>query len=210
RSERKALRRVIEDIAPDRRERAIIRSRVFAAALDALPDSRAEPVIEWLHDVLGVLHDPAVTRGEESSLEVLFSPGEDCVRRIAALIGSARESVDVCVYTITDDRIAGPLLEAHRRGVALRIISDDEKADDSGSDVLRLRQAGIPVVFDDSQWQMHHKFAIFDESIVITGSYNWTRTAADHNQENVVVSDDPRLVGAFAAEFERLWKLFRG
>jgi phosphatidylserine/phosphatidylglycerophosphate/cardiolipin synthase-like enzyme len=53
---------------------------------------------------------------------------------------------------------------------------------------------------------MHHKFAVFDASLVLTGSYNWTRGAAIENEENVIVSGDPRHVTAFSRAFERLWK----
>jgi cardiolipin hydrolase len=113
--------------------------------------------------------------------------------------------VDVCVFTITDDRIAGPILAAHQRGVRLRILSDNEKELDPGSDVPRLRDAGVPVRIDRSPYHMHHKFAIFDGASLLTGSYNWTRGAATNNEENFLVTGDPNLVRAFAAEFERLW-----
>ncbi len=55
---------------------------------------------------------------------------------------------------------------------------------------------------------MHHKFALFDGARLMTGSYNWTRSAAQHNHENLVVSDDHELVGAFGKTFERLWASF--
>ena len=55
---------------------------------------------------------------------------------------------------------------------------------------------------------MHHKFAVFDGRTAVTGSYNWTRSAARVNQENLVVSDDPRLVKPLVEEFERLWEKF--
>ena len=55
---------------------------------------------------------------------------------------------------------------------------------------------------------MHHKFAIFDGTRLLNGSYNGTRGAADMNYENLVDTDDPNLVAAFSAEFERLWKRF--
>jgi phosphatidylserine/phosphatidylglycerophosphate/cardiolipin synthase-like enzyme len=57
---------------------------------------------------------------------------------------------------------------------------------------------------------MHHKFAIFDEGVVLTGSYNWTRGAAMSNEENLILSNDRRLLTAFRGEFERLWKKFEG
>ncbi|MCA9056002.1 MAG: endonuclease, partial [Planctomycetaceae bacterium] len=50
----------------------------------------------------------------------------------------ARETVDVCVFTITDDRITRAILDAHRRRVRIRILSDDDKSGDLGSDVERL------------------------------------------------------------------------
>lgn len=43
---------------------------------------------------------------------------------------------------------------------------------------------------------MHHKFAIVDKCLVLNGSFNWTRQAVLQNQENCVVTDEPRLVSA--------------
>lgn len=87
----------------------------------------------------------------------------------------------------------------------MRIITDDEKSFDRGSDVQRLREAGVPVRVDGSEHHMHHKFALFDRVDLLTGSYNWTRSAANFNQENVVVTRDPRLVSAFSSMFDDLW-----
>jgi mitochondrial cardiolipin hydrolase len=67
---------------------------------------------------------------------------------------------------------------------------------------------GIPVRFDSSPAHMHHKFVVVDNQTLATGSFNWTRSATEENQENYVVTDDPLLVDAFLHEFERLWNLF--
>jgi phosphatidylserine/phosphatidylglycerophosphate/cardiolipin synthase-like enzyme len=53
---------------------------------------------------------------------------------------------------------------------------------------------------------MHHKFAIFDDSALLTGSYNWTRGAARFNNENFIVTTDRRLIHPFSQTFERLWQ----
>ena len=79
---------------------------------------------------------------------------------------------------------------------------------DLGSDVMRLSDAGIEVRFDVDPNHMHHKFALFDRRLLVTGSYNWTRGAAEGNYENIVVTDDPRLVKQFGKEFDRLSELF--
>jgi hypothetical protein len=140
-----------------------------------------------------------------TSLDVHFSPGDECLFAICRQIEAAEKSADVCVFTITDDRIASRLLDAHRRGVRVRIITDNDKAYDDGSDVHRLGRAGIEVRVDRTPFHMHHKFALFDDRRMLTGSYNWTRGAARDNQENVVVSDDPRLLKPFGREFAGLW-----
>ena len=87
----------------------------------------------------------------------------------------------------------------------VRIITDDEKEHDLGADISRLRNLGIPVVTDHATSHMHHKFAVTDRSALLTGSFNWTRSASEVNQENVLITTDPRLVAPFAAEFDRLW-----
>jgi phosphatidylserine/phosphatidylglycerophosphate/cardiolipin synthase-like enzyme len=56
---------------------------------------------------------------------------------------------------------------------------------------------------------MHHKFAIFDGELLLNGSYNWTRSAAEHNQENFTVTNDPAVVRRFAEAFARMWEHLR-
>ena len=53
---------------------------------------------------------------------------------------------------------------------------------------------------------MHHKFALADCAVLLTGSYNWTRSAASSNEENFLITGDRRFVDAFARQFEKLWK----
>jgi len=52
---------------------------------------------------------------------------------------------------------------------------------------------------------MHHKFAIFDEETLLTGSYNWTRSAANYNHENLLITDALPLVAAYLSTFRKLW-----
>jgi len=52
---------------------------------------------------------------------------------------------------------------------------------------------------------MHHKFCIIDKTILITGSYNWTRSAAERNQENILVTTEEEVTKSYLREFEKLW-----
>lgn len=65
---------------------------------------------------------------------------------------------------------------------------------------------GIQVRHDQDSGYMHHKFAIVDKKVLITGSMNWTTQAIQTNRENVLVVEDQALVNIFLAEFEKIWE----
>ena len=207
RAEQKALREVVRKIEPDERLLQLYRQRAFEIARSNIFGRDSLEVVDWLEDVVKALQaEPK--KQQLGRAESWFSPGDDCPRRVAQLFQTARASADVCVFTITDDRVSGAILDAHRRGVKVRIVSDDEKSLDTGSDIDRLGAAGVPVRIDRSPAHMHHKFAIFDRDLLVTGSYNWTRSAADYNAENLVILDDERLLGTFQGQFDKLWDAF--
>ena len=210
RSERRALGEVLGDVAADADTLAWLRSRAFAIAREAIRRPDAPAALDWLEEVSRVVANAAPASAPPTSSAAYFAPGDDCPRRLATLFDRARRAVDVCVFTITDDRIVAAMEAAHARGVRLRVVTDDDKAFDLGSDVERLGQLGVPVRVDRSPAHMHHKFALFDDVTLVTGSYNWTRGAAAENRENLVVTDERSLIAAFRIEFDRLWDAFAG
>lgn len=201
RGEKHALKELLLDGALNDEQLAFVRHRAFALAKERV--GRGQQVLEWLEDVVKIL----TPRPEAPALraEVQFSPGPGCLNAITRCLEEAQKSVDICVFTVTDDRLAAAILDAHRRGVAVRLLTDDDKSFDRGSDIERLEAAGVPVRTDRSEHHMHHKFALFDRALLITGSYNWTRSAARHNRENLLVSDDPRLVAPYLRRFDEDW-----
>jgi phosphatidylserine/phosphatidylglycerophosphate/cardiolipin synthase-like enzyme len=137
---------------------------------------------------------------------VYFSPGEECLNAILAGIDAATSSLKICVFTISDDRITNAILAAHGKGIKIQLLTDNEKLFDKGSDIKQLAQAGVKVKVDNTPNHMHHKFTIIDHAHVLTGSYNWTRSAALYNHENILVTSDAHAVAAYSQEFNRLWE----
>jgi mitochondrial cardiolipin hydrolase len=176
----------------------LLRERLAAGA-------DAQVLLRWLEGVLRAV-DSVRAPPVAGRTSACFSPGMDCLNTILRHFREARRSVDLCVFTLSDDRITREVLAAHQRGVALRFVTDNTKEFDAGSDVAQLRRAGVPVVVDRTDAHMHHKFAIFDGAWLLNGSYNWTRSACDYNEENLVASNDPGLVRQFQGEFEQLWR----
>lgn len=204
RGERQALSTLFS--TGKRLEPAMVRNAAFAHAREALGNS-LEParVLDWLEEVLKLSQPVAAAT---TICEVHVSPGETCPRRIVSLLDQCRTHLDICVFTITDDRLASAILAAHARRVAVRIITDNEKAFDPGSDIQRLEKAGVPVCIDCTPFHMHHKFALFDKRLLLNGSYNWTRGAAESNEENFLITGEPRLLEPYTELFESLWKRF--
>jgi hypothetical protein len=143
--------------------------------------------------------------------EKISECSEDGLTSLATLLkflDSTEVSCDVCVFTITDNRIARRLLDAYRyRNVKLRIVTDNAQSDALGSDVAELQAAGIEVRTNTSQHHMHHKFCILDERVLMNGSFNWTQGACENNFENVMITNENAFVSAFRAEFEQLWQV---
>ena len=139
--------------------------------------------------------------------QVYFSPGPDCRIAIEQAMETALDELLICVFTISDDRLSDAIQRAHRNGLTVRVLSDNDKMDDRGNDIERLAASGVDVRIDRSPEHMHHKFMVVDGQTGLTGSYNWTRSAETRNEENLVVLDDPFLAGRFADEFERIWNI---
>jgi cardiolipin hydrolase len=163
---------------------------------------------------------------------VLFfpDPTEATFRNFMSYIEGAQKSIDVAVFTISDDRISNYLIAASKT-LRVRVITDlgtctnkvkkkqktqndakqfdIEKIDCQGSDIDRMSRAGIEVRTNASGL-MHHKYAVLDDCCVVNGSFNWTSTAASENAENVIVTGDAVFVKKFATHFEEQWSLYRG
>ncbi len=207
RSEKRALKEVLAEAILNDQDVALMRSAVFDVAREELNDVPSLEVVKWLEEVVKLLQSREVNKPTRA--ECHFGPGHNCPTRIGGLFATARHSADVCVFTITDDRISDAMIEAHRRGIRVRVVTDHEKAFDLGSDIAQLEKAGVQVRVDKSDYHMHHKFAIFDDNLLLTGSYNWTRSAAEYNQENFVITDDPRMLEPYSEVFEQLWEQFK-
>ncbi len=209
RGEKRVLKEILDSAKADSQRRAFVRSRAFELARDEVLGPQARGAIDWLEAIVKILHADDSQLAQQPRSRIFFSPGDSCVHAIVGLFEQAQATVDICVFTITDDRISDAIVATRNRGVAIRIISDNDKAEDRGSDVERFIQAGIGVAVDRTRHHMHHKFAIFDRSITLTGSYNWTRSAAEQNAENILITHERRIADRFQEEFDRLWDEFR-
>lgn len=144
-----------------------------------------------------------------SVLECYFFPNQANEVHVVNMLRTCKVSLDVAIFTLTNDRIFAAIEEAHNRGVKVRVIADDECCKMFGSDVGRLAAIGVPVKTDNEvKFHMHHKFAVLDNSVVVTGSFNWTVQAVKNNQENILFFECKEIAQQYTEEYNRLWNSF--
>lgn len=123
----------------------------------------------------------------------LFAPHDAITAQLLKYIQEEQQQIDCAVFMITDSIIAQALLNAHHRGVHVRILVDASMLDSTQQQALKLLQktGNLRIYQSDFDGIMHHKFALFykvqGKKILWTGSFNWTKRAQAANQENAHV-----------------------
>ena len=150
---------------------------------------------------------PLLCRAE--GISVFFSPNGGCQQAVVSEIRKASNSIDIAMYYLSSSQIAHALAEAGQNNVKIRIVLDQGQEIESASKSGFLIKHGLAVRYHLGFGLMHNKFALIDGKILITGSFNWTRTAEEKNEENLLIISDPQTIDQFARRFEYLWNTSR-
>lgn len=148
---------------------------------------------------------PSVQIGE-TQVQMLFSPTDETEKHIIEQLQQAQSSIRFMAFSYTLDSIADVMLEKMQSGVTVQGVFEKRNASGTGSEFERLRGDGKYVLVDGNCYVMHHKVIIIDERIVLTGSYNFSASAENSNDENLITLIDPTLAQAYIDEFERVYE----
>ena len=138
-------------------------------------------------------------------ISVYFSPHGGCTAAIADEIGKARSLILVQAYGFTSAPIAKALLEAHKRMVKVEVILDRSNRRAKYSEADFLHNVGIPVLIDIVHTIAYNKVKVIviDGETVITGSFNFTRSAEEKNAENLLVIRNKSLAETYAQSWKQ-------
>lgn len=141
--------------------------------------------------------------------EVAFTRAGSVAALIERLLSSASRSVDAALYRLNHPGLARALEGAVARGVQVRVVLDRGKYEETRT-TRKLLSTGV-ISFrllsgrGGAGTKMHHKFAILDSSVVLTGSYNWTLESEEENFDSLLILHEPEVVTAYQQEFSALW-----
>lgn len=117
-----------------------------------------------------------------------FTPPERCGDLIVKHIGSAKKSIYVQAYYITSKKIISALIDAKKKGIDVQLILDRTNLSEGNKTKLKmLSEAGITLYQDRVPGIAHNKVIIIDDTIVVTGSFNFTESADSRNAENIII-----------------------
>jgi phosphatidylserine/phosphatidylglycerophosphate/cardiolipin synthase-like enzyme len=168
----------------------------------------------------------------ETPVEVLFAPHrrsdpQHGLHWLAERLAAVERRLDLSLFVFSAQGLADTLAALPPRGVAIRLLADPGFASRPFSEVLDLlgvsRADGDCLLeADNTVWRqplegvgtprlaggdkLHHKFAVIDGARVITGSFNWSPSAAHQNDETLLLIESPQLAAHFTREMDRLWR----
>jgi len=143
-------------------------------------------------------------------LENYFCP-EDCaienqgVYKIINLVKNAEKSVKVASFSFTHEELADELVKADIKGLDVAVLVERTQRNAQNSQYSRLRDFGVKIKVDGNKHNMHHKFIIIDDKIIVTGSPNFSWSGFNRNDENMIIIYNENLALKFVNEFDRLF-----
>ena len=152
--------------------------------------------------ILGLVALFAVTQAAMAApIEVHYSPVENLEQVDVALLHSARSKIDLAAYDLTDRSVIDALIDARRRGVAVRIVLDPSQPQALDrlreiSDCIRMKRPG-PF--------MHLKSYALDDRLLRSGSANLSASGLKQQDNDMVILRDAAVVRAFEARFQQIW-----
>jgi phosphatidylserine/phosphatidylglycerophosphate/cardiolipin synthase-like enzyme len=157
-------------------------------------------------EILAETPNPRVTI-DETRIENLFSPDDGVLNALAGVLNSAEASIHFLAYSFTSNDLGDIVREKEEAGLTVRGVMEEEQVNSNqGTEYDPFKQVGLDVRLDGIEGQMHHKVFIIDEKVVAFGSYNFSQSAEERNDENVLIVYNEAIAGEFIKEFERVWE----
>lgn len=130
-------------------------------------------------------------------MQVYMCPQDNCSAVLTDFILSGNDTVYCALYDITLPEVKDALnVESKRADV--RVIID-------GDYVKALEGVDFSFRYDDDSQITHNKFCVVDGRKILTGSFNPTYDGRDHDDNNIVVVESPKLAVNYGDEFSELW-----
>jgi len=129
--------------------------------------------------------------------EVYFSPDGGATAAILKLMATAGSEILIQAYSFRSPSITGTLIDAHKKGVKVKLIIDKSERMEGVTSATLLDSAGIPVYLDGKHAIANNRVIIIDRQIVMTGSFNFNAASEELNAENLLILKSKELAALY-------------
>jgi len=123
---------------------------------------------------------------------------------LISVIKNSEKSFYGAFYDISSMKIADELITAYNRGVDVKLVTENDTF--SGGPITKIIESGIPVIADTGTGLMHNKFAVIDNRVIFTGSYNTTENCTHKNNNNALIIRSPEIAEIYKMEFDEMFE----
>jgi phosphatidylserine/phosphatidylglycerophosphate/cardiolipin synthase-like enzyme len=156
-------------------------------------------------DVVAQTPNPTVTL-DGTRVDTYFSPDDHVLNALYNLLSESQKSIYFLAFSFTSNELGEIVRTKVADGLDVKGVMDEEQiASNTGTEFDPFRQAGLDVRIDGNAGQMHHKVFIVDGKIVAFGSYNFSKSAEEKNDENIIIVYNEKIADFFMQEFHRVY-----
>ena len=150
--------------------------------------------------------DEQVTDIAGTEIRVLFGAEDDVIDHMSPIVQAAEKSVRFMAYSFTHDTLGDAVIDRFEQGKDVMGIFELRGSETEYSELGRMNDLGMQVRQDGNSRTFHFKNFVLDESIVMTGSFNYSESADESNDENVLILCNENIAQLYLDEFERRWE----
>ncbi|RUS48708.1 phospholipase D family protein [Cohnella sp. AR92] len=158
-------------------------------------------------EITGKSNSSAAVIGENQVEWAFTKADQHPEEKLVSLIGEAKETLDIAIYSLTYPDIVQAIKDAAKRGVKVRLITDKiQSGGKTQKEALKLLgSAGIPMKINSHSGLMHLKMTLVDGKAATTGSFNYSKSASTTNDEVFVIFRNADIARSFEEQFEAMW-----
>ncbi len=157
------------------------------------------------------LAGPAPVAMADAGVELHWSPSENLEQVDLALIVSARRTIDMAAFVLTDYAVISALRERADAGVHVRLLLGGSELEEllrrNPSHPLRraARHPNIEIKVKPPAVLMHLKAYVVDGKALRFGSANFSPSGLKHQDNDLAIVRDRDTAQRFEKTFEALW-----
>ncbi len=151
-----------------------------------------------------VIPHPLITLADGTKIENYFSTHDRPAQHVIEVLKKANKSIHFLAFSFTHDEMGKVMLDKANAGVDVQGVFEKSQSSNDHSEYNRMKKVGLKVYQDGNSRNMHHKVIVIDSEIVVCGSFNFSKSADESNDENLLIIHNPAVAKRFEQEFQKV------